>query len=244
MFTERFTTLLIFCIIFFVGPAYAGWVPPAWSYGQTIDQPAQEASQIGWAEDPRWQMLGDSWGDADGVSWAVLDNDGNPGVFGNETIHVGDQVVFKFDMYKTLYGTHDFDALRAWIDWDQDGFSWADIASDMILQDQLSFNSSHLYSDDPYAWGWMGSLYYANLAQSFLSPVISFTETGDFDLLARVLCSDDLAGDWNNLTPWANGMYQGEVEIYTIHVVPLPSALLLFGGGVISLGFFRRKAKP
>jgi hypothetical protein len=242
MFIRKAIIITACLFTIFVSSAQAGWTPPTWHYGETIDTPAQEASQVGWAQDPRWQMLGDSWGDSDGVSWTMLDAYGNPGAYGHDVVDIGATVRFKFDMHKTLYGIHEFDALRAWIDWDHDGFSSADIASDMIIQDQLTFNPFHVYSDDPYAWGWGGSLYYADVDHSFYTDV-TFTEDGYFDLWARVTCSADLAGDWDRLTPWANGLYQGEIEKYTVRVVPLPPALLLLVSGLMSLGIFQRKTK-
>lgn len=249
------TTACLFLML--VNTAHAGWVPPAWHYGQTIDRPAQEASQVGWAQDPRWQMLGDSWGTSDGVSWTMLDASKNPvGAYGHDVVNVGTSVRFKFDIHKTLYGIHTFDALRAWIDWDHDGFSATDMASDQIIQDQLLFNPNNRYSDNPrallgphgtfvpppgYGPGPFPSAYYADLDHSFYVDV-TFTETGYFDLWARVTCSTDLAGNWDNLTPWPNGLYQGEIEKYTVRVVPLPPALLLLGSGLMSLGVFRRRS--
>ncbi len=263
---RKIASIVALSCAMFVGSAHAAWVPPSWHYipgdeNNKINKPDQEANQSGWAKDPRWQMLGGSWGAADGVSWTVL---GSGAGFGHEAVKVGDQVVFKFDVHKTLYGTHALDALRAWIDWGQDGFSAADVASDMIIEDSWLFNpgtpgtpDSGIYSDDPRDWALIGgipkSLYYANLDKSFLSAPIIFSEAGDFDLLARVTCSRDLGADrspdlpdnFDLLTPWANGLTQGEMELYTVHVneVPLPAAVFLFGSGLFSLGFFRRRSK-
>jgi hypothetical protein len=235
------TSIITACLFtMFISTAQAGWVPPTWHYGETIDRPAQEANQIGWASDPRWQMLGNSWGDADGVSWTTLDAHGHPGAYGHDAVNIGDTVRFKFNIHKTLYGEHEFDALRAWIDWDHDGF---DISDDEIIKERYEFNPFDRYSNDPYETTWWGeSLYYANIDHSFYTDV-AFTEAGYFDLWARVTCSSDLAGDWDNLTPWANNLIQGEIEKYSIHVVPLPPALLLLVSGLMSLGAFQRKAK-
>ncbi len=242
----------------FMGAAHAAWTPPdSWSYGDgAIDAPnIVPLSQQDYATDPSWQMLGNSWGAADGVSWATSDN---PGVFGHEVVRVGSTVTFKFDMYKTLYGTHTFDAIRAWIDWDHDKtFS---LAGDLIYENKHDINplvspfpTPHTvpYSNLPDAtlFGPFGgpSLYYDGQTYSFYKDV-TFTETGYFDLLVRVTCSRDLGADnwpsvpsnWDLLTPWANGLSQGEVEKWTIQVVPIPPAFLLFGSGLLSMGFFRK----
>lgn len=52
----------------------------------------------------------------------VLHGLSSGGNFGNNTnITEGDLVVFKFDVYKEYWGTYSFDALRVWIDTNQDG---------------------------------------------------------------------------------------------------------------------------
>lgn len=71
---------------------------------------ADAASQGGLHNNPSWQMLGTDWGNNDGVTWTIN------GVASTSTeLNAGDVIQFTFDMYKPLWGTHEYDAIRVWV---------------------------------------------------------------------------------------------------------------------------------
>jgi hypothetical protein len=195
--------------------------------------------------DGSWQRLGTAWdaesspnvvdGSDDGISWSI-----NGGAFGHEVIGKGASVVFKADVYKELWGTHDFDALKIWIDSDKDkSFE----TSEEVLAAKWEFGSA-AYTNNT----WDGANFYANVSKTFYTNAITFSDTGSFWLRARVVCSRDLdggsygdalIGNMDNFTSTAN-FEQGETEDWSFNV-PEPSMLLLFGAGLSVLGLIRRK---
>ena len=113
------------------------------------------------------------------------------------------------------------------------------------------------YSDNPNAWDYKNnkSLYYANVVSTF-SATYTFNDAGEFDLVARVVCSRDLAGSHPGLKSedyrndrsvfGKDTQYtQGETERLRIRVtnVPEPSTLILLGLSMFGVAFMRQKRK-
>ncbi|MDD2850431.1 MAG: GEVED domain-containing protein [Desulfuromonadaceae bacterium] len=186
-----------------------------------------------------WQRLGTKW-DAesssktidssdDGVFWSV----DNGATWGNAVITAGQTVKFRFDMYKEEWGIHDFDAIKVWIDWNGDK-DFTD-SGETIFADVWHFESESGYHKNDS---------FAGVSKSFYTDVVMPTSTSltDYWLRAQVVCSADIRSNLGNLT--ATGTwYQGEVEDWklTVAPVPEPSTMLLLGGGIAGLAFWRRK---
>lgn len=202
-----------------------------------------DAPGYGWAshQDASWQRLGSQW-DAesgpkavdtsdDGVYWSV----DNGVTWGHENITAGQKVTFRFDMYKEKWGRHDFDAIKVWIDFNNDK-DFTD-AGEIILASQWNFKSEQGYA---YGDG------FAGISKSFYTDVFMPTSTTltDYWLRAQVVCSADIRGDLGKLTPTGH-WYQGEVEDWNItaNPVPEPSTMILFIAGLAGVVFIRRRNK-
>ncbi|MBN1577969.1 MAG: PEP-CTERM sorting domain-containing protein [Chitinispirillaceae bacterium] len=245
--------MLVSMLLF--GVVNADWLAPTdatVTKYQKVNAPAVEPDEGGLdgKADPRWQILGESWGADDGVSWQI----NRAGAFVDDvfTLNVGDEIQFKFDMYKTLWGVHDNDAIKVWV-----GDEVIDLYTDVDLT-----ATSHIwdfYQDDKINYSyfdyynWNGTLksdadakwdrYFAGETEDFYSGILTVGE--DFNLTARVTCSDDLSkimGGWENLT-LNTDLWQGETENYcfTTKNVPEPTLLSLLGCGLLGLLFIRRK---
>jgi hypothetical protein len=102
----------------------------AFDYG---DAPASYGSACN--DTAEWQRLGSKWDtDApnqtknadnstdDGVTWRVKNADGSWSRWnrGNELTQ-GQEVEFRFKVTRAIYGTHEYDLLKAWFDWNGNG---------------------------------------------------------------------------------------------------------------------------
>lgn len=229
---------------------------PVWADFDYNDAPGYGTA---WHSTPEWQQLGDGW-DAesgprmfdlfdDGVDWSV-DGGANWGHF---DLTIGQQVIFRFDMRRSPYGNHDYDQIKAWIDWNAD-LVWDNTPgnSEIILSEQWWKTNpdpglATKYDDN----FWLNS-YAANGNMNVINPgaqLQKFFEVpmivpddaalGAIWLRARVHC-------WNipfdTITPYGRAS-QGEVEDYQLTVaptvvpVPTSSALVL---SAIGLGMARR----
>jgi len=290
---------------FSIVQADAIWTAPTSWNGKEINKPSEvPANQQGLHSDPRWQMLGKQWGANDGITMFV-DGQKIDLTQGVVDINVGDEVTFEFNVHKTLWGVHTFDALKVWLD---DEVILADEWVFGETLDTLRSDKSHktysVYSDYTNAYRYSyekvtrkkvqtgkfvkyeydtttvveyvydasktpkegdygsykiqnvkkhESLYYANTDSTF-SVTYTFDNVGEFDLVARVVCSADLAGGhpgFNSKTYdpnvfQKNTQYtQGETEKLRIRVksVPEPSMLILLGLSMFGVAFMRQKRK-
>jgi len=194
-------------------------------------------------QDASWQRLGTAWDSEssakvvdtsdDGVFWSV----DNGATWGHAKISAGQTVKFRFDMYKEMWGRHNFDAIKVWIDLNGDK-DFAD-AGENIFTNQWNFKTE-TGGYTPYAYG--DGL--ARISKSFYTDVVMPTSTNlsDYWLRAQVVCNADISSNLNNLTA-TGSWYQGEVEDWklTVAPVPEPGTMMLLGIGLGGLAIFGKR---
>ncbi|MCP4011098.1 MAG: PEP-CTERM sorting domain-containing protein [Proteobacteria bacterium] len=202
-----------------------------------------------------WQWLGDTWtaenaplandSSDDGVWWST---DGGTN-WGHGDIFAGQEVTFRFDMHRAAYGRHEYDQLKAWIDWDGDK-AWDNVNEEIIATQWFKNtieDGNTKFADNV----WRDSLA-ANNGDNVLNPTAvlfkQFYATlvvpedayiGETWLRARVSCTHT---SFNNTNPYGR-LWQGEVEDWALNVrpVPEPGTLFLIGTGILGIVSLSRK---
>jgi hypothetical protein len=202
-----------------------------------------------------------------GVSWRVADENGVFGAYGQPELTLGQTVEFKFDVTRSQKGTHEFDRLRAWVDWNgEDGFNnsrSSNSASERLITKTWAKNKN---SNDK-ARGVYTTNKNTDLSNKKNRDIFNHTDTfrsytvtttipmdaivGDTWMRARIVCENSLTTHASNMNLLATGYHdQGEVEDYKLTInarpptpVPEPTTLLVFGTALIGLVLSRKKAK-
>lgn len=209
-----------------------------------------------------WNQLGRSNTADDGVLWSV-----NGGAWGTDEIIATGQftIQFQISLWSAGYGNHDYDQVKAWVDWNNDDYFLNDNltvpsdasyqAGETILAGKYDKDASQIASeigkDDRWRI-WRNENY--DTMTTFVTGPFTVTEDmldsltlGDFEgywLRARSQC--DHVG-YNSMNPYSN-LWQGEAEDYFIKItdgreVPEPATMVLFGTGMMGLAAWRRRSK-
>ena len=178
-----------------------------------------------------WQRLGSQWGVDDGVVWST---DGGA-TWGHDTLYVGGTVMFRFDFQRTNDGVHDYDQIKAWLDWDVDR-TW-DNDTELVYAEQWYANYTKQDLDNDDLWTLQKYCY----SENFIVPESALGTTW---LRTRVHCTHTAFEDTN---PY-DALTQGEVEDWMLVVeatpTPEPSTVVLLGLGLMGVvGYTRKRTK-
>lgn len=196
--------------------AAALWMAGNASASMLSDAPAPYGAA--WHYTSEWQRLGNDNNVDDGVWWSV---DGGA-TWGHNDLTVGDEVMFRFDLWTSGTGAHNYNQVKAWVDWNQDYF-WSNDPSEIVIEQRV-----FQMPNNPFPVASTSIL----TSAAFL---ITDDMVGDLWLRARAQCNHVPYG---YMTPYG-GLWQGEVEDWRLVVnrenVPEPASVLLMGMGLLGL---------
>ncbi|MGK0267507.1 MAG: hypothetical protein ACI8Y3_000106 [Paraglaciecola sp.] len=205
-----------------------------------------------------------------GVHWRTsLDGGITWSDYGNGDITQGDRVEYRFGVARSTTGTHEYDRLKVWADWNVDG-DFDNDASEILYEKDWALhkdsNGNATNSSNPSEENstqntdltgesqppvYNSSQYFSYFTQQVTIPIDALT--GDTWLRARIVCEnaiDAAHGDSNSPIMLATGYYnQGETEDYKFKIlakavdVPEPSTLLVFALGLLGVTVGRKKLK-
>lgn len=196
-----------------------------------------------------------------GVSWRVK---GTTQWGRNVNITQGDILEFKFVVQRATSGNHEFDELKAWVDWNGNG-SFANDQSETLINEKwykvdqhgglnLDGTTKSFNNDSKVNGGNQNTVYNSldSIAVFKTEMTVPVTAAlGRTWMRARIACENSISNytDLMNLT--ATGYQdQGEVEDYRFNIsarpptpVPEPTTLFVFASALIGLALSRKKAK-
>jgi hypothetical protein len=204
-----------------------------------------------------------------GVHWRIsLDGGITWSDYGNGDITQGDTVEYRFGVARSTDGTHEYDRLKVWADWNKNEVfdndaseilyekDWAlheDSNGNATNASNPSESNSKLNNDLTNLAGhnvYNNSQYFSYFTQQVTIPIDALT--GDTWLRARIVCENAITAEhgYGSPTMLAIGYYnQGETEDYKIKIlakavdVPEPSTLLVFAIGLLGVTIGRKKLK-
>jgi hypothetical protein len=189
-----------------------------------------------WNMHPEWQRLGTLW---DSEAGTLLNDPSDDGISYSTISHGATfDVTFTFTMYKQYWGSHDFDGLKVWIDWNNDK-NFADETPYVFYWDFKAENPGL----NPYDL--------AGVSKDFTLK-FEGVEDGSYWLRARVVCSADVFNDMDLYQPYGttpSGFGQGETEDIKFandhepSTVPEPSTIMLLGLGLVGVAGVKRIRK-
>ncbi len=220
--------------------------------GDTGDTSDDDNENRGWTGEESQNNV--DQGD-NGVTWRTQNADLTWSDYGIGELTAGDKVQYKFIVTRSSEGNHQFDQLKAWTDWNDDG-TFDD--SERIIDKRWDKDEQHGRMDQISG----STVSYNNdlNANNSLDTRAVFKVTmrvpldaviGNTWMRARVICENSLTTyDRDNNIFHSTGYYhQGEVEDYKLTInakavtpVPEPTTLFVFASALIGLVLSRKKA--
>jgi hypothetical protein len=196
-----------------------------------------------------------------GVRWRIKNEDGTWSSWGKDELTQGQTVEFKFVVQRSDEGNHQFDQLKAWVDWNGNGIfendgsetlideKWYKVADSFSDGNSLG-NQGGGFNNDPLVNnGTNNSIRNSDVTITNVRVIKQIPYDAaieDVWLRARIICENSLThSDRNNNIFLPTGYYhQGEVEDYKLAInhVPEPTTLLVFASALFGLMLNRKKS--